>query len=109
MAYDMYQRYVRQALYPEENRPKVVAPPPTHTPAEKAANFVLVKLAPGATEKTMKKLRSIKAINGIHAVFGEYDLVLIIREKKEVDRQALLKDIRAIQGVIEVQTLLSAS
>lgn len=105
----MDNRYIEPPLTIDVLRPKIVAPPPSFEPTETAANFILVKLVPGAEEKTIMELGGIDGINGIHRVYGEYDLVLIVREKSEMDRHSLMWDIRAIRGVIDVQTLLAAS
>lgn len=102
-------RLMEHEPYYRSLRPKIVAPPPTYRPTEKAANFVLVKLDPNHMEKSIKLLKTLHGISGIHAVYGAYDLVLIIREKKEIDRHLLLSKIMDTKGVLEVQTLVAAS
>ncbi len=109
MRYAIDHRHLPPSLSGEIMRPKIVAPPPYYKPGESSANFVLVKLATGQTGKIIGVLRKLNGINGIHPVFGEYDLVIIIREKDGVDKHTLLECIRAIAGVVDVQTLVAAS
>lgn len=90
-------------------RPKIVAPPPSYRPQEHSASFILVKLLPGTMEKSMAELKEIQGINGFHKVYGEYDLVLIVRERNKLNKQALMRRIWEIHGVVDVQTLVAAS
>jgi DNA-binding Lrp family transcriptional regulator len=57
----------------------------------------------------MMFLKKIKEISGLHPVYGEYDLVLIVREKSKSDREKLIKRLWQLQSVIDVHTLLAAS
>jgi DNA-binding Lrp family transcriptional regulator len=109
MRYVMDERHISPILALDSLRPKIVAPPPSYRPNEKAANFILVKLTPGSVPQIKKELRKISGVNGIHSVYGEYDLVIIARENSEEERQNLLRSIRAVSGVLDVQTLLAAS
>jgi hypothetical protein len=79
----MNNSYVSVELFTGNLRPKIVAPPPSYNPSEKAINFILIKVTPGSIKKTMMYLKKIKDISGLHPVFGEYDLVLIVREKNK--------------------------
>jgi len=90
-------------------RPKIMPPPPAYQLKQDPAHFILVKLKKGTLEKTLKKLKRIKGISGFHPVFGEFDLVIIIRERKSVNKEKLLKIIKAETEVIKVQTLMAAS
>ena len=102
-------RQANLTLFTEGFRPKIVAPPPSYQPTLRSANFILVKLALGTVDRSMKELKNLEGISGVHPVYGEYDLVLIVREKSKVDREALLGKIRDVKGVVEIQTLLAAS
>jgi hypothetical protein len=90
-------------------RPKVVPPPPSFKSSDQSAHFVLVKLQPGSLVKALKQIKKLKGIAGFHPVYGEFDLVLIIREKKGVNKSELIKRIWNISSVLEVSTLVSAS
>ena len=90
-------------------RPKIVAPPPQHKPAHRSIHFILLKIQPGTKEITIRELRKIKGISGCHPVYGEYDLVLLVREKTDVDKRALIKRIWTLSYVVDVQTLVAAS
>ncbi len=105
----MDNRYISVELFNGNLRPKIVAPPPSYNPSEKAINFILIKVTPGSIKKTMMFLKKIKEISGLHPVYGEYDLVLIVREKSKSGRQKLIKRLWQLQSVIDVHTLLAAS
>jgi len=78
-------------------------------PTNKPANFILIKLAPDKADKSLEQIRKIEGISGFHRVSGQYDLVLIVRERNGFNKEALMKNISSIPGVIEVQTLMAAS
>lgn len=105
----MDNRYINPELFTGNLRPKIVAPPPSYNPSEKAINFILIKVTPGSIKKTMMFLKKIKEISGLHPVYGEYDLVLIVREKSKSERQKLIKRLWQLQSIIDVHTLLAAS
>lgn len=86
-----------------------MAPPPSYTPSEKSINFILLKVTPGTIKKTTMMLKKIKEITGLHPVYGEYDLVLIVREKSKSQREKLIQRLWQIQTIIDVHTLLAAS
>lgn len=90
-------------------RPKIVAPPPQHKPAHRSIHFILLKIQPGTKKMTLKELKKIPGISGCHPVYGEYDLVLLVREKTEIDKRDLVKRIWTLANVVDVQTLVAAS
>jgi DNA-binding Lrp family transcriptional regulator len=104
---------VNHNLEPEiavvSERPKVVPPPPSHRPKDRAIHFILLKVQPGQMKRTMGYLRKVKGISGCHPVYGEYDLVILVRETKDVDKSTLIKRIWTIPNVVDVQTLVAAS
>jgi hypothetical protein len=93
----------------EKRRPRVIPPPPTYKAQEKSAHFILVKLAPSTLKQSIKEIENIDGISGFHPVYGEYDLVLIIRERNNFNKKPLLRSIWSVTGVLDVQTLLAAS
>ncbi|MEE9151605.1 MAG: Lrp/AsnC ligand binding domain-containing protein [Thermoplasmata archaeon] len=109
LKYAMDHRQKNQLSRPEKRRPKIVPPRPPYKTAQPPPNFILVKLAPGPSKGSLKRLRKIKGICGFHRVLGEFDLVLIIRETNGFDKQAIVKNISGIPGVVKVQTLVAAS
>jgi DNA-binding Lrp family transcriptional regulator len=77
--------------------------------AGKSANFVLVKIAVGEELETLEKLRDIQGISGIHLVYGEYDMVLVIKERDTTKlRDIIMKSIRGVKGVLDTTTLVAA-
>jgi DNA-binding Lrp family transcriptional regulator len=91
------------------HRPKVVPPPPQHKPKHRSIHFILLKIQPGTKKITMRELKKIKGISGCHPVYGEFDLVLLVRETKEFDKSTLIKHIWTLANVVDVQTLVAAS
>jgi DNA-binding Lrp family transcriptional regulator len=77
--------------------------------AAKSANFVLVKIAVGEEEASYNTLKEIEGISGIHFVYGEYDMVLVINERDSTKlRDIIMRSIRSVKGVIDTTTLVSA-
>ncbi len=75
----------------------------------KSANFVLVKIAVGEEDYAYNKLSEIEGIKGIHFVYGEYDMVLVIEERDTTMlRDIIMKKIRGVKGVIDTTTLVAA-
>ena len=76
---------------------------------DKSANFVLVKIAVGEEAYTYSTLKEIEGIQGIHLVYGEYDMVLVIEERDSTKlRDLIMKKIRSVKGVIDTTTLVAA-
>ena len=96
---------------PEVNRPRprVVPPPPTFKPSQQSAHFILVKVQPGTLVRALKQIKKVPGISGFHPVYGEFDLVLIIRERKGINKEMIMKNLWAISGILEVSTLVAAS
>ncbi len=84
-------------------------PPPHHRPRERSIHFILLKVQPGQMKRTMGHLKRIKGISGCHPVYGEFDLVVLVRETKAVDKSSLIKKIWTVPNVVDVQTLVAAS
>jgi DNA-binding Lrp family transcriptional regulator len=90
-------------------RPKVIPPPPSFRPQPESAHFILVKLQPKSIKKALQKLKRIKGISGFHPVYGEYDIVIIIREREGVNKKKIIQMIQKHPDVIDAQTLIAAS
>ena len=74
-----------------------------------SSNFVLVKIAVGDEDDAYEKLKNVDGIDGIHFVYGEYDMVIIIRERDSTKlRDIIMKQVRSIKGIIDTTTLVAA-
>lgn len=70
--------------------------------------LVLVKLMPGKEKQALSKLKTIKSIVHMSAVFGRWDLVLDM-ETEDLPRLSniVVNEIRSIPGVISTETLVT--
>jgi len=72
--------------------------------------LVLIKLDAGKEESALTKMRDIKGVKKVQAVFGRWDLVATVEAQ---DLNALtslvIKNIRAIDGVSATETLVSTT
>ncbi len=72
--------------------------------------LVLVKLVPGKEKHVLTKLRTIKEVVHMSAVFGRWDLVLDM-ETHDLEQlsQVVVNQIRNIPGVLSTETLVTTS
>jgi DNA-binding Lrp family transcriptional regulator len=72
--------------------------------------LVLVKMVPGKEKQVLSKLRTIKAVVHMSAVFGRWDLVLDM-ETQDLEElsQVVVNEIRSIPGVLSTETLVTTS
>jgi DNA-binding Lrp family transcriptional regulator len=72
--------------------------------------LVLVKLLPGKEKQTLAKLKTLKSVVHMSAVFGRWDLVL---DMETDDLPSLsnfvVQEIRSIPGVLSTETLVTTS
>ena len=72
--------------------------------------LVLVKIVPGKEKQVLARLKNIKEVVHMSAVFGRWDLVL---DMETHDLQQLSKvvvdEIRSIPGVLSTETLVTTS
>jgi DNA-binding Lrp family transcriptional regulator len=74
-----------------------------------SSNFVLIKIAVGDEDEAYEKLRNVDGIDSIHFVYGEYDMVIIIRERDSTKlRDIIMKQVRSVRGIIDTTTLVAA-
>ncbi len=74
-----------------------------------SSNFVLIKIAVGDEDDAYEKLKNVDGIDGIHFVYGEYDMVIIIRERDSTKlRDIIMKQVRSVRGIIDTTTLVAA-
>jgi Lrp/AsnC family transcriptional regulator for asnA, asnC and gidA len=74
-----------------------------------SSNFVLIKIAVGDEDDAYEKLKNVDGIDGIHFVYGEYDMVIIIKERDSTKlRDIIMKQVRSVRGIIDTTTLVAA-
>ncbi len=74
-----------------------------------ALGFVLIKVAPGKEKKVYDKIASIKEVEELYPLFGEYDLIakIVVKDFEELS-DIVVNKIRTIEGVVETKTLTGA-
>ena len=70
---------------------------------------VLIKTDPRKTKLAYEQIRSIEGVANITAVFGRFDLVVMIRALDLDAAGKLLSKIRSVDGVISTETLISTT
>ena len=72
--------------------------------------LVLIRLASGREKLTMSKLKEIKGVSHLSAVFGRWDLVADI-EAPDLDTMTnvVVNKIRAVPGVATTATLVTTA
>lgn len=74
-----------------------------------SSNFVLVKIAVGDEDDAYETLKNVEGIDSIHFVYGEYDMVIIIKERDSTRlRDIIMKQVRSVRGIIDTTTLVAA-
>ena len=72
--------------------------------------LVLLRLEAGKEQSVLAKIKDIKGVKKVQAVFGRWDLVATVEAR---DLNALtslvIKNIRAIDGVSATETLVSTA
>lgn len=72
--------------------------------------LVLVKMIPGKEKQVLTKLRTIREVVHMSAVFGRWDLVLDM-ETNDLEQlsEVVVTQIRNISGVLSTETLVTTS
>ncbi len=72
--------------------------------------IVLVRLAAGKEKQTLAKIREIKGVSHMTAVFGRWDLVLDV-ETTDVSTlsNVVVRDIRSTLGVLSTESLVTTA
>jgi DNA-binding Lrp family transcriptional regulator len=72
--------------------------------------LVLVRLMAGKEKNALSRLKEIKGVSHVTAVFGRWDLVLDI-ETEDVGTlsNVVVRDIRAAPGVLSTESLVTTS
>ena len=72
--------------------------------------LVLIRLSSGREKLTMAKLKEIKGVSHLSAVFGRWDLVADIEAQDlNMMTNVVVGKIRAVSGVISTETLVTTS
>lgn len=74
-----------------------------------ALGFVLIKVAPGKEKKVYDKIASLKEVEELYPLFGEYDLIakIVVKDFEELS-DVVVNKIRSIEGIVETKTLTGA-
>ena len=70
---------------------------------------VLIKTDPAKTKAVFKELNSLEGVANITAVFGRFDLVVMIRALDLEAGTKLVNKIRSIKGVRATETLIATT
>jgi len=72
--------------------------------------LVLVKLQAGREQQTLGKIKEIKGVSHVSAVYGRWDLVVDV-ETDDLPKMSLLVvgKLRTIPGVLSTETLVTTS
>ena len=72
--------------------------------------LVLIRLSSGREKLTMSKLKEIKGVSHLSAVFGRWDLVADIEAQDlNMMTNVVVGKIRAVSGVLSTETLVTTS
>lgn len=70
---------------------------------------VLLKVAPGKAREVYSKLQKVTGVRQVKAVFGRFDMVVMIEEKNiETIGKVVTAEIGTIPGVTSTETLIEA-
>lgn len=70
---------------------------------------VLINTDPAKTKLVYEQLKSIEGVANITAVFGRFDLVVMIRALDLDAAAKLISKIRSLEGVIATETLIATT
>ena len=72
--------------------------------------LVLVRLMAGKEKVALTRIKEIKGVSHVTAVFGRWDLVLDIETEDVVTlSNVVVRDIRATPGVLSTESLVTTS
>jgi len=70
---------------------------------------VLINTDPAKTKQVYERVNSLEGVANITAVFGRFDLVVMIRALDLDAGSKLINKIREIEGVVATETLIATS
>jgi DNA-binding Lrp family transcriptional regulator len=72
--------------------------------------LVLLKLLPGKEKQTLARLKALRSVVHMSAVFGRWDLVLDMEtDDLPMLSNIVVQEIRSIPGVLTTETLVTTS
>jgi len=70
---------------------------------------VLIKTDPAKTKAVFNELKSLEGVANITAVFGRFDLVVMIRALDLEAGSKLVNKIRSVEGICATETLIATT
>jgi nitrate reductase NapAB chaperone NapD len=70
---------------------------------------VLIKTDPNKTKLAYEQIKDIEGVANITAVFGRYDIVVMIKALDIEAAGKMISKIRSVEGVLSTETLIATS
>ena len=70
---------------------------------------VLIKTDPNKTKSVYEHIKSLEGVANITAVFGRFDIVVMIRALDIEAAGKMISKIRGVDGVLSTETLIATS
>lgn len=70
---------------------------------------VLIKTDPNKTKSAYEQIKSIEGVANITAVFGRFDIVVMIKALDIEAAGKMISKIRGVDGVLSTETLIATS
>lgn len=70
---------------------------------------VLIKTDPNKTKSAYEQIKDIEGVANITAVFGRYDIVVMIKALDIEAAGKMISKIRGVEGVLSTETLIATS
>jgi nitrate reductase NapAB chaperone NapD len=70
---------------------------------------VLIKTNPNKTKSVYEQIKSLEGVANITAVFGRFDIVVMIRALDIEAAGKMISKIRSVDGVLSTETLIATS
>jgi nitrate reductase NapAB chaperone NapD len=70
---------------------------------------VLIKTDPNKTKSAYEQIKSIEGVANITAVFGRFDIVVMIKALDIEAAGKMIAKIRGVDGVLSTETLIATS
>ena len=70
---------------------------------------VLIKTDPNKTKSVYEQIKSLEGVANITAVFGRFDIVVMIRALDIEAAGKMISKIRSVDGVLSTETLIATS
>jgi nitrate reductase NapAB chaperone NapD len=70
---------------------------------------ILIKTDPNKTRSAFEQIKSMEGVGNITAVFGRFDIVVMIRALDLDAAAKMISKIRSVEGVLSTETLIATS